>query len=225
MLPDHRAACRNVNKPKAGGLTFYTLKTCDLANSCYTCKRSTAQYLKGKKVYPNGYFSLLLFHFGIIFPFFLSHQLPKNARIMSFSVPVASVYPPPSSATWTMTVQMARTRLPVPNPPAAVGPSSATTRCVFQPSGAAMATTTAPTGPTSGRRIAMDIRTSRPLAAAATSSSVQMGSASTAAGGAMEAWTVWIARTKSTAVSYLSFCFIPLPFLFLFFFLQTSFLC
>lgn len=120
---------------------------------------------------------------------------------MSFSVPMASVYLPPSFATRTMTVQTAQMRLPVPNPPAAVGPSSATTRCVFQSSGTAMATTTAPMDLTSGRRIAMDVRASLPHVAAATSSSVQMGSASTAAGGAMEEQTVRITRTKSTAVS------------------------
>lgn len=123
-------------------------------------------------------------------------------------MPTASVCPPPSSATWTTTVRTARMRLPVKNPPAAVTPSSATTRRVSQPSGAAMATTTAPTGPTSGRRIAMDARPSRPLVAAPTSSGVLMGSASTAAGGATEARTARIAQTKSTAVSYPSFFFL-----------------
>lgn len=169
---------------------------------------STAQYLQGEKVYPNRYLNLLLFCFGIIFPSSLSRQLQENAIVTSSGVPTASVCPPPSSATWTMTVRTARTRLPVPNPPAAVAPSSATTRCVFQPSGAAMATTTAPTAPTSGRRIATDVRTSRPLVAAPMSSSVPTGSASTAAGGATETWTVRIARMKPTAVSYLSFLLI-----------------
>lgn len=158
------------------------------------------------------------------FPLFLFHQLPKNARKMSFAAPAASVCPPPSSATETRTVSTARTRLPVPNPPAAVAPSSATIQGAFHSSGAAMATATAPTGLTSGRRIATDARTSWPLAAAATSSSVWTGSASTAAGGATEDRTVRIAQTKSTAVRYLSFSFIPLTFFF-FFFLQTSFSC
>lgn len=106
-------------------------------------------------------------------------------------------------------------RLPVPDPPAAVGPSSATTRCAFRRSGAAIATRTAPTGPTSGWKIATGTRTCRPLVAAATSSSVPTGSASTATGGAMEARNVRIARTSSTAVSHLFFfvCFFFSPYL------------
>lgn len=144
---------------------------------------------------------------------------------MSSSAPAASVCRPPSSATMTTTVQTARTRLPVPNPLAALAPSGATTRCAFRSSGAATATATAPMAPTSGRRTAMDTGTSRACVATATSSSVPMGSASTAAGGATETRTARITRTKPTAVSYLSFCFIPFSPLFFFLFLQISFLC
>lgn len=137
--------------------------------------------------------------------------------LASFNVPMASVYPPPSFATRTGTVQMAQMRLPAPNPPAALVPSSATTRCACRPSGAAMETRTVPTGLTSGRRPVRDrSRWRRWCTATSTSSSVRTGLVSTAAGGVTEARTARMDRTRSTAVSWLSWsiiyslpCFIP----------------
>lgn len=123
---------------------------------------------------------------------------------------MASVYPPPSFVTRTTTVQTAPMRLPAPNPLATVVPSSATTRCVCRPCGAAMETGIVTMGLTSGRRTVWDSPTRQPplqLAAWSTSSSVQMGGASTAAGGVTETWTVRTNRTKSTAVSWLSWSF------------------
>lgn len=119
---------------------------------------------------------------------------------------MASAYPPHSFVTRTTTVRTARMRPPAPNPLAAEVPSSATTRCVCRPSGSAMETRIVPMGLTSGRRTAGDSPPRRLLAAAPTISSVQMGSAFTAAGGVTEAWTVRTNRMKPTAVSWLSWC-------------------
>lgn len=134
-----------------------------------------------------------------------SPQRPNNAPLTSFSAPTANVCPPPSSATATATVRTTLTRPPAPNPPAALVPSSATTRCACRPSGAATETRTAPTAPTSGRRTAWGGCRKRPRwAAESTTSSVKTESVSTAPGGVTEAMTARIIRTSSTAVSWLS---------------------
>lgn len=133
-----------------------------------------------------------------------SPQRPNSAEPTSFSVPMASVYPRPSSATVTKTAQMALTRLPAPSPPASPGPSSATTQCVYPPCGAAMATQTVPMGLTSGLQTVRDSSRRRRCAAARTSSSVLMANASTAAGNVMGTLTARIDRTSWTAVSIFS---------------------
>lgn len=129
-------------------------------------------------------------------------QRPNNAKLMSSGVPMASVYPPPSFATRTTTVQTARTRLPAPNPPAAPVLSSATTRCVCRLCGAATETKTVATGLT--RRTVRDSSSTRQRCPAASMSfSVLAGYASTEAGGVMEAWTARIILMSTTAVSWL----------------------
>lgn len=100
------------------------------------------------------------------------------------------------------TVQTAQMRLPASNPPAAPGPSSATTQCVCPAYGAAMETRTVQTGRTSGRRTVWDsTQRSQPCTVAFTSSSVLMGIVSAAAGGVTEEMTARIDQTRSTAVS------------------------
>lgn len=130
---------------------------------------------------------------------------------MSSDVPTASVYPPPSFATRTTTAQMARTRLPAPNPPAAPGLSSATTRCVCRLCGAATETKTAATGLTR-RTVTDSSNTRQQCPAASTSFNVLVGNASTEAGGVTGAWTARIIRMSTTAVSWL---FWPISSLFL----------
>lgn len=127
-------------------------------------------------------------------------QQPNSAKTANFGATTASVYPNPLSVTRTMTVPTAQTRLPAPHLLAAAAPSSATTRCAYRPSGAAMETQIVLTGPMNGQRSAGH-SAKRPAIAAPMSFSVPMGSASSAAGGAMEAWTVRTGRMKSTAVS------------------------
>lgn len=159
-------------------------------------------------------------HFCLILPDYgnkKSHQLlsslstpdwpqrPNSAKLENFVVPMASVYPAPSSATMTTTAQTAQMRLPAPSPPAALDPSSATTPFVCRPCGNAMETRIVPTGRMSGRRTVWNgSRTRRRCTAESTNFSVLMGIVSTAAGGVMEAWTARIDRTRSTAVSLLS---------------------
>lgn len=132
--------------------------------------------------------------------FLLSSQRPNSAKIMSLSAPVVSVYPPVSFVMGTTIVRMARMKPLVPNPPAALAPSSATTQGVSRPRGAVTEIQTVLTALTSGRRTVMGGHLcTRP--AVCMSSSAWVGSVSTAAGGVMEASTAWIDRTKSTVVS------------------------
>ncbi len=139
----------------------------------------------------------------LLFP--ASPQLPDNARTISLSVPVDTVYPKPFFVTRTMTVQTAQMRPPALNPPAALITSSATTRCVCRTGGDAMEMLTALTGLMSGQRTVWDgSRSSQRYPAASISSSVQTGSVSAAAGSVTEAWTATMDRTRSTAVSMLS---------------------
>lgn len=94
---------------------------------------------------------------------------------------------------------MAQMRFPVQSPPVALGHSSATTLCVYRVCGAAMEMQTAPTGLTSGRKIARGSNQRR-NPAVSTSFSVLMERAFTTTGGAMEARTAMISRTKPIAV-------------------------
>lgn len=127
-------------------------------------------------------------------------QRPNNAKTANFGATTASVYQNLLSATRTMTVPMAQTRLPAPNLLAAATPSSATTRCAYWPSGAAMEKQIVLMGPMNGRRSAGH-SAKTPAVAAPMSFSVPTGSASAAAGSATETWTVRTGRMKSTAVS------------------------
>lgn len=126
---------------------------------------------------------------------------PNNARLMSFNVPVDTVYPKALFVTRKMTVRIAQMRFLAQKPPAAPCPSSATTQCVCRSCGAATETGTVPTGLMSGRRTVLDgSRTRQRCPAAQMSSSVQMGSVSKAGGGVTEAMTARMDQTKSTAL-------------------------
>lgn len=130
---------------------------------------------------------------------------------------MVSVYLPASSATRTTTAPMALMKLPAPSPPAALAPSSATTRCVCRACGVVMETRTVQMGLMSGRRTVQQ-SSRRPCAVPSMTSSVLTGSASTAAGSVTETWTARIDQMRSTAVSifFLSFSFFKFNFALLF---------
>lgn len=140
-----------------------------------------------------------------VFSLSLPPQQPKSARLMSFSVAPASVYPPPSFVTKTTTVPTGQMRPPARSLLAALVLSSATTPCVCPSCGAAMETKIASTVLMSGRRTVQRSLIRTPPPAIVMSSSVQMGNVSTAAGDVMEAWTVQIDQMKPIAVSFFVF--------------------
>lgn len=124
----------------------------------------------------------------------------------------ASACRPPSCVTTRQTVTTAVTRPPARPSPAVPHPSSATTPCASRACGPATVTPTAPTAQTNGPApvVHRDLSPPSLIRAHPWSSAVAAGSASTAAGSAMEDPTASTDPTKLTVVRKIAeflFCF------------------